>query len=85
MVDPENIDLSELAGQLAARFRAVAPAGYVRGKGELRAAVVAILDCSELEAERLVDTMEGRGLLRYEGDRQEKIDQLEHHWSFVTR
>lgn len=84
-MDPENIDLSELAGQLAARFRGAAPSGYVRGKGELRAAVVAIFNCSELEAERLVDTMESRGLLRYEGDRREKVDQLAHHWRFVTR
>ncbi len=84
-VDPESIDLGELAGQLANRFRGAAPCGYVRGKGELRAAVVSILDCSELEAEQLVDTMESRGLLRYEGDRQEQVDQLEHHWSFVTR
>lgn len=84
-VDPENIDLNELVEQLAARFRGVAPSGYVRGKGDLRAAVVDILACSELEAEQLVDTMEGRGLLRYEGDRQEQVDQLEHHWTFEPR
>lgn len=84
-MDPETIDLGKLARQLATRFAGAAPAGYVRGKGDLRAAVVDILDCSELEAERLVDTMEGRGLLRYQGDRQEELDQLEHHWIFETR
>ena len=83
-VDPENIDLNELVKKLAARFGGIAPSGYVRGKGDLRAAVVELLACSELEAEQLVDTLEGRGLLRYEGDRQE-VDQLEHHWSFEPR
>ena len=79
---PEEIDLNELRRQLAERFRGAAPRGYVRGKGELRAAVVAILGCSELEAEQLVDTMEGRRLIRYEGDCQEEVDQLERHWTF---
>lgn len=82
---PEDIDLNELALKLAGRFRGAAPSGYVRGKGDLRAAVVEMLRCSDLEAEQLVDTMEGRGLLRYEGDRQEEVDQLEHHWTFETR
>ena len=79
---PEEIDLDELRRQLAERFRGAAPRGYVRGKGDLRVAVVAILKCSEAEAEQLVDTMEGRGLIRYEGDPREKVDQLEHFWSF---
>jgi hypothetical protein len=79
-VTPEDIDLEKLRRELAARFLGAAPAGYVRGKGDLRAAVVAILDCSALEAEQLVDTMETRGLIRYEGDRREEVDQLERHW-----
>jgi hypothetical protein len=77
---PEDIDLEELRRKLSARFSGAAPAGYVRGKGDLRAAVLTLLDCSALEAEQLVDTMEGRGLIRYEGDRQEEVDQLERHW-----
>jgi hypothetical protein len=77
---PEEIDLERLRQQLVGRFRGAAPRGYVRGKGDLRAAVVAILGCSDLEAEQLVDTMEARRLIRYEGDRREAVDQLEHHW-----
>ncbi|MBW2508561.1 MAG: hypothetical protein JRE81_08020 [Deltaproteobacteria bacterium] len=77
---PEEIDLEELRSKLSARFRRAAPAGYVRGKGDLRTAVVAILDCSALDAERLIDTMEARGLIRYEGDRRDEVDQLERHW-----
>jgi len=77
---PEEIDLTELRRQLAARFGKAPPAGYVRGKGDLRAAVVAILKCSELEAEQLVDTLESRRLIRYQGDPAEAIDQLENLW-----
>lgn len=77
---PEDIDLEQLRRKLLAQFSGAAPAGYVRGKGDLRAAVVAVLECSALEAEQLVDTMEARGLIRYEGDRQEEVDQLERHW-----
>lgn len=76
----EEIDLNEVRHQLATRFDDAPPAGYVCGKSELRAAVVDILECSELEAELLVDTLEGRGMIRYEGDRSEGIDRLETHW-----
>mgnify|MGYP001596682840 CR=1 FL=1 len=78
---PEEIDLNELRRRLAAKFGAAPPAGYVQGKGDLRAAVVDLLGCSELEAEQLVDTMEARGVIRYQGDPQEQVDRLERHWS----
>jgi hypothetical protein len=42
--------------------------------------VVAILKCSELEAEQLVDTLESRRLIRYQGDPADAIDQLENLW-----
>jgi len=80
MMVPEEIDLNELRRQLAARFGDAPPAGYVCGKGDLRAAVVDILECSELEAEQLVDTLESLALIRYEGDRSDGIDRLETHW-----
>jgi hypothetical protein len=73
--------LIELRSQLAAKFGAAPPAGYVQGKSDLRAAVVHLLGCSELEAEQLVDTMEARGVIRYQGDAQEQVDRLEQHWS----
>ncbi len=77
---PEEIDLEDLRRRLAARFAGTPPAGYVRGKGDLRAGVVAILECSEAEAEALVDTLESRRLIWYEGDRKESVDRLESHW-----
>lgn len=78
---PEEIDLDNLRRRLARHFGEAPPAGYVKGKGDLRAAVVLLMQCSELEAERLVDTLEGRGLIRYRGDRSEAVDQLEQLWS----
>lgn len=82
---PDDLDLNELRSQLARRFRGVAPVGYVRGKSALRVAVVDILQCSELEAEQLVDTLESRGLIRYEGDRRDEVDDLEHRWRFAEK
>lgn len=76
----EEIDLEKLRRQLARHFDGAAPAGYVRGKGDLRAAVVRIEKCSEMEAEQLVDTLESRGLIRYSGERREEVDDLEHRW-----
>jgi hypothetical protein len=82
MVALEDIDLDELRGQLAERFQGEGPSGYVPGKSALRAAVVAILECSELEAEQLVDTLESRLLIRYEGDPAAEVDDLERRWRF---
>jgi hypothetical protein len=83
MAIPEDLDLIALVRQLASHFAGAAPVGYVRGKSALRTAVVRILRCSELEAEQLVDTLEGRGLIRYEGDRLSEIDDLENRWRFA--
>jgi hypothetical protein len=79
-VIPEEIDLAELRERLSQHFGVARPAGYVEGKGELRAAVKGLLDCSDLEAEQLVDTLEARGLIRYGGDPAHEVDRLERHW-----
>ena len=64
-LDPESIDLARLTGQLR---EAVSPPvqGSVEGRTRLRDAAVRILDCSLLEAERVIDTMVSRGFLRPE-------------------
>lgn len=79
---PEEIDLAELRSRLAERFGSAKPAGYVEGKGQLRAAVRALVGCSDLEAEQLVDTLEARGFIRYDGDPARELDRLERHWHF---
>ena len=77
---PEELDLNDLRRQLEERFGELPPVGYVQGKTALRAAVVDIIQCSELEAEQLVDTLETRALIQYEGDRSDEVDDLENRW-----
>lgn len=77
---PEEIDLNDPRGRLAECFGELPPAGYVPGKTALRAAVVKILQCSALEAEQLVDTLETRRLIGYEGDPSDEVDDLERRW-----
>ncbi|MBK6520051.1 MAG: hypothetical protein IPM79_27975 [Polyangiaceae bacterium] len=60
--DPESIDLAALAAHLE-RAVGIATAGAVVGRTRLRDEVVRHLGCSQLEGERLVDTMVGRGFL----------------------
>lgn len=66
--DPEEIDLAVLARELVAVLRESSLEGYVVGRTRLRDAVAGTLRCSQLDAERLVDTMVGRGFLRFDGD-----------------
>lgn len=79
---PEEIDLFALTGKLRERFGDIGPAGYIPGKTELRAAIVFILQCSELEGEQLVDTLETRGMIHYRGDKRGRIDDLENFWEW---
>lgn len=70
-IDVESVDLAELAQFLGQRFQDVKPEGFVVGRTELRDSVAERLDCSQLVAECIVDTMVARGILRleqHEGD-----------------
>ncbi len=80
---PEEIDLEKLRSRLADEFGDAPPTGYIRGKTALRAAVVRDLDCSELEAEQLVETLESRGFIRYHGHKSNTVDDLEHRWALT--
>lgn len=64
MIDTE-VDLAELA-QMLARLPESFREGFVLGKTACRDAVLEALDCSEVEAEDLVDTLVLRGLLRFD-------------------
>lgn len=68
MVSWEEIDLLRLSEGLKRDFAHDPPVGYLRGKTALRDRVANRLGCSELEAEELVDTLESRGFLRFDGD-----------------
>ena len=72
---PEEIDLAELASTIRRELVGFSPiVGYAEGKTVLRDRVVTLLDCSELEAEELVDTLVARGFLRFSGDPSLPID-----------
>jgi len=62
-IDPESIDLAELAVVLRSACGGTI-AGAVVGRTRLRDEVSRHLECSQLEAERIVDTMIGRGFIR---------------------
>jgi hypothetical protein len=64
----EEIDLSALGAALRRDFDDCVPKGFVRGRTMLRDAVIEHLGCSEVEGERIVDTMIGLGFLRFEGE-----------------
>ena len=60
--DPETVDLAALTATLERRCGSFI-AGPVVGRTLLRDQLVRELDCSELDAERLVDTLVGRGFV----------------------
>lgn len=64
----EEIDLAVVSSALERMFVGSPPEGYVRGRTAIRDALAQHLRCDEAEAERLVETMLGRGFLRFNGD-----------------
>ncbi|HLV64202.1 MAG TPA: hypothetical protein VKY73_00250 [Polyangiaceae bacterium] len=65
--NPEDVDLSALSRSLATTIAAPL-GGYIEGKTVLRDLVARRLDCSELEAEQIVDTLVDRGFVYYDGN-----------------
>lgn len=62
---PEEIDLAQLARELALRLGSALDVNYLDGKTLLRDAVVDYLECSEAQAEELVETLELQGFARF--------------------
>jgi hypothetical protein len=58
--------LADLSTLIAPSLEGTPPLGYVRGKTLMRDVLVRVLDCSEVEAELLVDQLEARGLIRFD-------------------
>ena len=77
-------DLAEMATTLERRFRGIPPYGYLLGKTIIRNAVMELLKCSAMRAEELVDRMQARGFLHYEGDPREAGGGRA-PWQVVTR
>jgi hypothetical protein len=71
----EDLDLAELTRCLRERLAGSPPTGYLIGRTALRDAVTDELECSELVAEEIVDTLVARGFVRYQGDPTAEIDE----------
>jgi hypothetical protein len=61
-----SIDLIWLTRRLHALFAGDSPVGSIVGRTKLRDAVITELDCSELEAESLIDTLVAQRWLVFE-------------------
>ena len=79
---PEDTDLAELASTLQRTFADHPPTGYLLGRTAFRDAVVNHLGCSQLQAEKLVDTLVSCGYLCYRGEPTAKVDDLD-PWQIV--
>ena len=76
----EDLDLAQLSACLRERLAGASPAGYLDGRTALRDAVADELQCSQLEAEEIVDTLVARGFARYEGDPAAAVDDERGWW-----
>ncbi len=77
-------DLAALASELKRRYAQWPPRGYVRGKTQLRNSVMALYHTSAMRAERLVDQMQARGYIRYDGD-PARLEKPPSAWHIETR
>jgi hypothetical protein len=66
--DIDEIDLNQVSERLHQAFDHFPPSGYLQGKTAMRNALEEALHCSELQAEEMVDTLELRGFIRFDGD-----------------
>jgi hypothetical protein len=72
-VDLDRIDLAEVAALIRRHIRpGDPPVGWLRGRSYFRDVLAHELRCSDVEAERLVDTLEMHGYLRFAGDPSER-------------
>lgn len=81
MLEPETIDLAQVAEELRRFFWESPPVGYLRGRTAFRDAIVQRLGCSEVVAEDLVDTLEAQGYLIFAGS-PERRSEADAPWRF---
>jgi hypothetical protein len=74
-LDPESVDLAKVV-ELLHRSLGASVAGAVVGRTLMRDVVVRHFDCSELEAERLVDTLVARKFVQRREDEGGRVEWL---------
>jgi hypothetical protein len=73
-LDPTSIDLADLSRRLSSSLCSqIIPGDKLEGQTTARDRVVSLLECSELEAELIVDTMVARGFLRFREGPEEPL------------
>ncbi len=83
-MDIERIDLEELARMIKRHIPpGDPPVGYLRGRSYFRDVITHALQCSDMEAEQLVDTLEMNGYLHFTGDPSER-SHADSRWDIVT-
>jgi len=72
----EDLDLGGVCRRLHRELEHDPPVGYLRGRTLMRDVLASRMGFSALEAEELVDTLEARGYVRFEGDptRRSEVD-----------
>ena len=58
------------------------PVGYLRGRNYFRDVIALELKCSDVDAEKLVDTLEMNGYLHFEGDPSQR-SHADSRWSVL--
>ncbi len=81
---PDGLDLQEVAEALRNHLGPSEVLGYLRGKALMRDVLVQNRRYSELEAEELIDTLEVRGFLQFEGDPSAR-SRADAHWQIRSR
>jgi hypothetical protein len=76
---PEELDLQDVVETLRTHLGPSEVLGYLRGKALLRDVLVRTRRYSELEAEEVIDTLEDRGFLHFEGDPAAR-SRADAHW-----
>jgi hypothetical protein len=66
--EPESVDLGRVTQRLHDLFQHDPLLGYLHGKTAMRNALEDTFQISELDAEELLDTMESRGFIHFDGD-----------------
>ncbi len=76
---PTRPDYTRICSLLHSRFSHDPPRGYVVGKTRMRDLLVSELGVQVSQAERIIDRLEQRGALTYEGS-SERVDSRRDTW-----
>lgn len=73
---------SPLVRRLKSRFQLQGPIGYLCGKSKIRNAVADELNCSLADADQIVEQLEERGYLTYNGYTY-SVDKIPETWEIL--